>query len=137
MTSLYHQRYNNIAQESRECFFRTMSSVLGAHATIDSLIQSSLESKHKFEWVSNSDITDIKPSQIDNVHYAARNDYKIIMVFFGSSEECTPALVSELARINSFPTHEYDNDVSQFRRYKKWLMERIQGFTKYYYYCFV
>ena len=60
-----------------------MSSVLGAHATIDSLIQSSLESEHKFEW---ADITGIKPSQIDNVYYATRNDYKIILVFLGSSE---------------------------------------------------
>ena len=101
MTFLYHQRCNNIAQESRECFFRTMSSVLvlGAHAAIDSLIQSSLESKHKFEWVSNSDITDIKSSQIDNVYYAIRKRRgykdKIMLLSLGSNEECTPTLMSD------------------------------------------
>src|SRR5437870_13739867 len=122
-----------------------MSSVLGAHAVIDKLIQSSLENEHnnKLEWVSNSDITDIKPCQIDNVYYAIRKQTRkdgkvketmIMLLSLGKSEECTPTLVSEFARIYSLPTHKYRNDVSQFRRYSAWLMGRnslIKGFTKY------
>ena len=122
-----------------------MSSVLGAHAIIDSLIQSSLENEHnnKLEWVSKEDITDIKPSQIDNIYYAirkqTRNDGEveettIMLLSLGNNEICTPTLVSEFARIYSLPTHKYNNDVSQFRRYKKWLKERnklVYGFTKY------
>ena len=57
------------------------------------------------------------------------------LVFLGSSEECTPTLVREFARIYSLSTHNYNNDdVNQFRRYKRWLEQRnklVIGFTKY------
>ena len=93
------------------------------------------------EWISYSDITDIKPTQIDNVYYAihkrTQNDgiieeTTITLPLLGSSEECTPTLVSEVARIYSLSTHKYNNDVSQYRRYKEWLSNRnalIIGFT--------
>src|SRR6185312_2067717 len=58
----------------------------------------------------------------------------IMLSLLGNDEICTPTLVSEFARIYSLPTHKYNNDVSQFRRYKKWLKERnklVYGFTKY------
>src|SRR6185312_460699 len=48
-------------------------------------------------------------------------------------EECTPTFVSEFARLYSLPTHKYNNDVNQFRRYSTWLNCRnklIIGFTK-------
>src|SRR6185369_12162174 len=57
-----------------------------------------------------------------------------MLLLLGSSEECTPTLVSEFARIYSLPTHQYKNNDSQYRRYKKWLEQRNQlilGFTKY------
>jgi len=43
-------------------------------------------------------------------------------------------LVNEFARIYALPTHKHNNDISQFRRYSKWLYYRnylIKGFTKY------
>src|SRR6185312_6420197 len=123
---------------------RTMSSVLGAHATIDNPIQSSLENEHnnKLEWVSNSDITDIKPSQIDNIYYAIRKQTRndggmeetmIMLLSLGNNEICTPTIIREFARIYSLPTHKY-NKSDNFRRYSVWLNHRnklIKGFTKY------
>ena len=41
--------------------------------------------------------------------------------------------MSEFARKYSLPTHQYKNDVSQFRRHSTWLESRnklIEGFTK-------
>ena len=115
-----------------------MSLVPGVNnPAIDNLVQSSLESEDKYsrlEWIPCSDITDIEPTQISTVHYASHYSVKIILVFLGSSEECTPTLVSEFARIYSLPTHKYNTKVSQFRRYKEWLSyrnKRIIGFTKY------
>src|SRR5437868_7404816 len=68
-------------------------------------------------------------------HYAIRNnEMTIMLLLLGSNETCTPTLVSEFARIYSLPTHKYNNDVNQFRRYKRWLEIRnrlIKGFTKY------
>jgi len=64
--------------------------------SIDNLVQSSLESKDenlRLEWTSCDEISDVKLTQIDNVYYAVLKDCMI--VFLGSSEECTPALVSE------------------------------------------
>ena len=102
---------------------------------IDNLIQSSLESKHKLEWIPYEKIaSSIKPTHIDNFYYAVRNGCMIMLVFLGSSEECTPTLVSEFASTYSLPTHKYNNDISQFRRYAKWLSQRnkqIYGFTEY------
>ena len=106
---------------------------------IDNLIESSLESKNEYlrlEWIPCSDITDIEPTPTNAIYYASRkHELKGTMhLLLGSSEECTPALVSEFARIYSLPTHKYKNDDSQFRRYKKWLENRnklIKGFTKY------
>ena len=124
-----------------------MSFVLASGAVnnpaIDGLVQSSLESKTKdlrLEWIPCEDITNVKPTQIDNVYYAIRKqtnrvDTTIMLLCLGNSKECTPALVSEFARIYSIPTHKRDNnDINQFRRYKKWLECRnklIYGFTKY------
>ena len=86
-----------------------MSLVLGTRTPIDSLIQSSLEIENKglrLEWISCEEITDIEPTQIDNVYYANRKDCTdIILILLGSNEECTPTLVSEFARIYSLPTH--------------------------------
>ena len=106
---------------------------------IDNLVESSLESKNedlRLKWISCSDITDIEPTPTDAIYYASRkHELKGTMhLLLGSSEECTPALVSEFARIYSLPTHKYNNDISQYRRYSEWLKERnklIIGFTKY------
>src|SRR6185312_13949890 len=108
---------------------------------IENLIQSSLESQSVvLVWIPCSEITDIKPTPIDAVHYAflirrkTLNKTPIMLVSLGNDEICTPTLVSEFARIYSLPTHKYNNYVIHFRRYKKWLKERnrlIIGFTKY------
>ena len=109
--------------------------------TIDSLIQSSSESDYNknLKWIPYEEITNIKPTQIDNVYYACRRhrrrryDSDIMLLCLGNSGECTQTLVSEFARIYSLPTHKYNNDVSQYRRYKEWLVNRnqlIMGFTK-------
>ena len=100
---------------------------------IDKLIQSSLESKHKLEWISCSDTTDLKPTQIDNVYYAIQMDK--IMLLLGSDETCTQTYVDEFTRMYALPTYKYYNSSvdSQFRRYSKWLENRnymIKGFTK-------
>ena len=117
--------------------FRTMSLVLETCTPIDNLIQSSLspESKHKLVWILCSQITNIEPTQINNVYYAIHKQTDAIMLLcLGHSKECTPTLVSEFAKIYSLPTHKYNNDVNQFRRYSVWLEKRnnlIIGFTKY------
>jgi len=115
-----------------------MSLVPGVNnPAIDNLVQSSLESEDKYlrlEWIPCSEFINIKPTQIDNVYYAGRDGVKIMLLCLGNSEECTPTLVSEFARIYSLPTHKYNNDVSHFRRYSTWLTYRnelIKGFTKY------
>ena len=105
---------------------------------IDSLIQSSLESEY-LEWISYEEITDIKPTPTDAIYYASRKqpDGKVketMLLRLGNSEECTPTLVSEFARIYSLTTHQYKNNDSQYRRYSTWLESRnrlIMGFTKY------
>ena len=106
---------------------------------IDNLVQSSLESENnylKLEWIPHSQITDIESSQIDNVYYAIRKhayEEKIMLLCLGNSEECTTTLVSELARIYSLPTHKYNNNSDNFRRYSVWLRIRnylIKGFIK-------
>ena len=100
---------------------------------IDSLVESSLESKEellRLKWISCTDITDVEQTQIDNVYKDINNMHLLL----GSSEECTPALLSEFARIYSLPTHHYNSVDSCFRRYSKWLQwrnELIKGFTKY------
>ena len=110
---------------------------------LDDLIQSSLESEDedlRLKWIPYEEIRDIKPTQVDNVHYAFRKESSAsgsiyeTMILLGSSEECTPTLMSEFARIYSLPTHKYNNDVSQYRRYSRWLKKRnklIKGFTEY------
>jgi len=99
--------------------------------TIDNLVQSSLESESqrlRLEWIPYEQITNIEPTQIDNVRYAIykytsyydRIETPIILVFLGSDEICTPTLVSEFARIYSLPTHkDIKDDVNQFRRYSR------------------
>ena len=123
----------------------TMSLVLETCTPIDNLVQSSLspESKHKLEWIPCSQITNIEPTQMDNVYHAIRkrtgdNDQvretTIMLLCLGSNDECTPTLVSEFARIYSLPTHKYNNDNNQFKRYNEWLIRRnmlIRGFTNY------
>src|SRR6185312_7435016 len=110
-----------------------MSLVPGVNnPAIDNLVQSSLESEDKYsrlEWIPCSDITDIEPTQISTVHYASRYAINIILVFLGSSEECTQTLVSEFARKYALPTHKH----APHRRYSIWLKKRnslIDGFTK-------
>jgi len=106
---------------------------------IDNLVESSLESKNedlRLKWIPCSDITDIEPTPTNAIYYASRkHELKGTMhLLLGSSEECTPALVSEFARIYSLPTHKYDNVDNNFRKYSKWLEKRnefINGFTKY------
>ena len=125
---------------------QTMSLASGVvnNPTIDNLVQASLESENKdlrLKWIPYSEITNMQPTQSDNVYYAIRKDdydngrTTIMLLLLGSSEECTPTLVSEFARIYSLPTtHKYNNDVNQFRRYSTWLSRRnelIKGFTKY------
>ena len=75
---------------------------------IDKFIQSS-ENKYgsKLEWIPYSEITDITSSPTDNVYYAIykRRYYyadKIILLSLGSSEECTPTVVSELLEYTHF-----------------------------------
>src|SRR5205823_3997272 len=111
-----------------------------SNPAIDSLIQSSLESL-RLKWIPYEEITNIKPTPTDAIYYAGRKynphaveETMIILVLLGSSEECTPTLVSEFARIYSLPTHKYNNDDSQFRRYSYLLGHRnylIEGFIKY------
>ena len=106
------------------------------NSAIDNLVQSSLESENedlRLKWITYSDVTDVKPTQIDNIYYASCYAYKVMLLLLGSSEECTPALVSEFARIYSLPTHEYNSVDNNFRRYSTWLNSRnefIKGFTK-------
>src|SRR6185369_8356596 len=106
------------------------------------------------EWIRYSKITDIKPSQIKNIYYAICKEIyyenEIMLLLLGSSKECTPTFVSEFARIYSLPTHKYNKDDNNFRRYSRWLMKRnylINGFTKHdnnyymvayrrFYYCY-
>src|SRR5437764_1205408 len=101
---------------------------------LDNLVKSSYVNEYdKLEWIPYSKVTDIRSSPIDNVCYASY-DSEIILVLLGSNEECTPALVSEFARIYSLPTQKYNNDDSNFKRYSVWLEYRkdfINGFTKY------
>ena len=88
------------------------------NSAIDNLIQSSLESENedlRLKWIPYEGITNVKPTQINNVYCAIYDYKKIMLLSLGSSEECTPTLVSEFARIYSLPTHKYNNDdVSQF-----------------------
>ena len=115
-----------------------MSLVLETCTPIDNLIQSSLESENedlRLEWNPCSQITNIKPTQMDNVYAIRTTTYETMMLLcLGNSEECTPTLVSEFAKIYSLPTHQYNKKVGHFRRYSTWLEERnklIKGFTKY------
>ena len=122
-----------------------MSLIPRARTAIENLIQSSLPDEFgykKLEWIPFWRINDIKPSQIDNVRYAVCNSGRpvtMMLLLLGSEETCTPTFMSEFARIYSLPTHKYNNDVGQFRRYEKWLYFRnklIVGFTEndgYYY----
>src|SRR6185312_17146192 len=118
-----------------------MSLVQGINnPAIDNLIQSSLsnEDDGRFEWIHYEEITNIKPTQIDNVCYATRK-YTLevvegMMLCLGNSGECTQTLVSEFARIYSLPIHKYSKDDNNFRRHSRWLTERnklIKGFTEY------
>src|SRR4051812_13961545 len=120
-----------------------MSLVSGTvnNPAMDSLVQSSLKSEKEYlrlEWISYEEITNVKPTSTNVIYYASRKQpdgevKKTMLALLGSSEECTPTLVSEFARIYSLPTHKHNNDIN-FRRYSKWLEERnylIKGFTKY------
>ena len=106
-----------------------MSLVLETCTPIDNLIQSSLspESKHKLEWIPCSQITNIKPTQIDNVYYAIRKqtgnngqveETPMMLLCLRNSEECA---MSEFAKIYSLPTHKNKNNDNNFRRYTAWL----------------
>ena len=99
-----------------------------------------IQSNCHLEWIPyRRQITNIELSQTDNAYYAiGKLTYgdivPITLVLLGSSKECIPTLVSEFARIYSLPTHKYNNDITQFRGYPKWLESRnklIKGFTEY------
>src|SRR6185312_16908843 len=130
-----------------------MSLALGvvSDPAIDNLVQSSLESEHdlRLEWIPYSQITDVESSQIDNINCAIHKCTKddgtvkermILLLLLGNDEICTPTFVSEFARLYSLPTHKYNNNDNNFRRYSIWLEGRnnmIKGFTKWddgYYY---
>src|SRR6185369_17307943 len=99
------------------------------NSAIDNLIQSSLESENedlRLKWIPYEGITNVKPTQIDNVHYASHGVDRIMLLCLGNNEEeCTPTLVNEFARKYSLPTHkDIKDDVNQFRRYTTWLKRR-------------
>jgi len=113
---------------------------------IDNLVQSSLESEYeslRLKWIPYEEIAHIEPTQVDNVYNATCKytldddevvESMIMLLCLGNSGECTQTLVSEFARIYSLPTHKYNNTVSQYRRYSRWLNARnelIKGFTEY------
>jgi hypothetical protein len=115
----------------------SLASEVDNPAAIDNLVESSLESKNedlRLEWISYEEINNIEPTPTNDIYYASRK-HKVketMLLLLGSSEECTPALVSEFARIYSLPTHKYNNVDN--KRYSEWLEERnehINGFTKY------
>jgi len=67
---------------------------------IDNLVQSSLESENKYlrlEWIPYEKITNIKPTHIDNVHYAIYKrtldgdieETMIMLSLLGNDEICT------------------------------------------------
>ena len=107
----------NIFSHLKNFFIQTMSLVPGVkdnNPAIDNSIQSSLKS-YGLQWIPHSDITS---SLVDKViyfykHKHSNSDFDKLLI--GSSEECTPTLVSEFARIYSLPTHKYKNDVSQYQ----------------------
>src|SRR5437016_8269927 len=123
---------------SNSNYYITMSplvSGIGNNLAIDNLVQLSLENENKYlrlEWIS----CNIEPIKSGNVYYAncGAEELTVMLSLLGNGEECTPTLVSEFARIHSLPTHKYNNDISQFKRYSEWLSHRnkfIKGFTKY------
>ena len=89
---------------------------------IDNLVQSPLGSENedlRLKWIPHKEITNVKPTQIDNVYYAihkhmAYGKVKETLVLLGN-EQCTQTLVSEFARIYSLPTHKYNNVDNNFR----------------------
>src|SRR5436190_8100310 len=94
---------------------------------IDDLIRSSYANICK--WIPFSEIADVKPSQIDNIHYATRkhkldngevNESMIILSLLGSDEICTPTFASEFKRIYSLSRDYYNGHDSHFRRYSTW-----------------
>ena len=120
--------------------FKTMSLASEVNnPAIDNLVQSSLPNElgQILKWIPCEEITNMEPTQSDNVYYAIRNNddvgMTIMLLLLGSDETCTPTLVSEFARIYSLPTHKYKNVDNNFRRYSVWLERRnnwIKGFTK-------
>ena len=76
---------------------------------IDNLVESSLESKNedlRLKWIPCSDITNIEPTPTNAIYYASCRHKETMLLLLGSSEECTPTLVSEFARKYSLPTHK-------------------------------
>src|SRR6185312_14216380 len=98
----------------------SLTSEVVNNPAINNLVQSSLESESlRLQWFPCSDIANIKPTQIGNVHYATHKHtlydgrvYKtmIMLLLVGNDETCTPTLMSEFARIYSLPPHKYNND---------------------------
>src|SRR6185312_3367077 len=108
---------------------------------IQNTVTDNLIATSSLQWIPYSQITDIKSSQIDNVCYGIlkqTNDgrvyeKKIMLLWLGHDEMCTPTFVSEFARIYSLPTQKYKDNFGQFKRYKKWLSYRNDltiGFTE-------
>src|SRR5690349_281705 len=99
--------------------------LISPSAAINNLLQSALrDGNFILEWVPYSEISDITPTQTDSVYCAiykrinhVRDTNTITLVFLGNSTEITQTFVNKFARIYSLPTHKYNNNVSQYRRY--------------------
>src|SRR4051794_36840409 len=105
---------------------QTMSLASGVvnNSAIDNLVQSSFRSETKYlrlEWIPCAVITDIEPTQIDNIYHAIYKDEggveetTIMLLLLGNGEICTPSFVSAFARIYALPTHKYNNVDNNFR----------------------
>src|SRR5205085_6148372 len=92
---------------------------------IDNLIQSSLKSEHKLEWIPYSQITDREPSKIytdydyDAICKQTRDDGSVFerkIMLLRLVRSCTSSLVSRFAQVYSLPTHKYNDGAIQFGR---------------------
>jgi len=91
-------------KKKKKFFFliQTMSLASGVvnNPAIDSLVQSSLENDYddlRLKWIPCSQITDIEPTQINNVYcailiYDDYDDDEITLVLLGNDEICTSTL---------------------------------------------
>jgi hypothetical protein len=109
---------------------------------IDHLIQASLHNEcHVLKWFPNekfsNNIESVQNFTDREFSYATHKRWgELMLIILGNDDKCTPAFVTEFARIFSLPTYAYKNPLNrmEFRRYTTWLQERnkmIRGFTRY------